>query len=126
LQIRGIITVFIDNNYPKNLITALQLIHQIQIPMEFNIQRTQQFDEMEHPVVFLFDKGKKGLDIVTEKHFESGFRIFAFKFYAAKKLYIFQLSPNISSFWPAMLNIIKQETSPFVFTYGYSRKSLKK
>jgi len=120
--------VYLDNNYPKNLAEALQLIHGLQYPRKFEIIRTQQFDESDitNSVVFLFDRSKKGLDIVTEKHYESGYKIFAFKSHSTDKIDLFELSLCILKLWPRILTTIVEETEPYVYTYNYNGKSLVK
>ncbi|HVX28289.1 MAG TPA: hypothetical protein VHB70_18225 [Parafilimonas sp.] len=120
------IKIYLDTNFPKNLITALQSIHSIQNPQEFDIIRAQHISDSESPVIFLFDKGKKGLDIVTEKHFEAGFRVFAFKLYSEAKLDLFKLSLTVLNLWPTALEQIKKNSDPFVFTFKNSLRSLKK
>ncbi len=120
--------VYLDTNYPKNLAEALQLIHDLQYPKSVEIIRTQKFEESDisNSVVFLFDRSKKGLDVVTEKHYEAGYKVFAFKLSSTDRIKFFELSLSILRLWPRILYTIEQETEPFIFTYTYNGKSLTK
>ncbi len=120
--------MYLDNNYPKNLAEALRLIHALQRPQEYEIVRTQDLKEADtdNSVLFLFDRSKKGLDIVTEKHFEAGYRVFAFKLNSTDKINFFDLSLSLLRLWPRILEAIVGETEPFVFTYNYNGKTLSK
>lgn len=122
------IQIYLDCNYPKNLENALQLIHKLQMPHGFNVIRTQQFDEKDisNKVVFLFDTSKKGIDVVTEKHYEAGFKVFAFKLNSTERIDFFQLSLSTIHLWPKILTAINEGAKPFVFTYNYNGKALKK
>jgi hypothetical protein len=120
--------VYLDCNYPKNLEEALKLIHALQNPSQIEIIRTQQFDETDinNTAVFLFDKSKKGLDIITEKHFQAGYKVFAFKFHSTNHIDLFRLSVVTLKFWPKILELITEKKEPFVFTYNYNGRSLNK
>jgi hypothetical protein len=120
--------VYLDNNYPKNLAEALQLLHRLQVPQDFEIVRTQHFDEtnIDNSVVFLFDRSKKGIDIVTEKHFEAGYKVIAFKISSTDTIDFFKLSLITLKLWPNILDLIGQVKEPFIFTYNYKGKSLTK
>ena len=117
--------VYLDTNYPKNLAEALQLIHELQRPAKYEIIRTQQFDEIES-VVFLFDRSKRGLDIVTEKHYKAGYKVIAFKLASTESIDLFKLSISTLKLWPTILNIITGANKPFILTYSYKGSSLKK
>lgn len=119
--------VYLNINYPKNLVTALQLIHQLQNPMQLDISRAMHFDDPDDDtVVFLFDRSKKGIDIVTEKHFEAGYKVFAFRLNSIDKIDLFQLSMTVITLWPKVVETLSTESSPFIFTYNYSGKNLKR
>jgi len=120
--------VYLDTNYPKNLAEALRLIHAMQLSSTVEIIRTQDIKEVEtsNSVLFLFDRSKKGLDIVTEKHFEAGYRVFAFKLNSTEKINFFDLSLSLLRLWPKILEEINADTQPFVFTYNYNGKTLSK
>ncbi len=120
--------VYLDNNYPKNLAEGLQLVHKLQHPIDYEIIRTQHYDknDIDNSIVFLFDRSKKGLDIITEKHFEAGYKVFAFKLSSTDRIDLFQLSLITYKFWSKILETISLEVKPFVFTYNYKGKKLKK
>ncbi|MBS1586707.1 MAG: hypothetical protein JSS82_14320 [Bacteroidetes bacterium] len=120
--------VYLDTNYPKNLAEALRLIHALQLPQAIEIVRTQDIKEADaaSSILFLFDQSKKGLDVVTEKHFEAGYRVFAFKLNSTDKINFFDLSLSLLRLWPRILDTITAETEPFVFTYNYNGKTLTK
>ena len=120
--------VYLDCNYPKNLAEALKLIHDLQNPSQFEIIRTQQFDEtnISNSAVFIFDRSKRGLDITTEKHFQAGYKVFAFKLHSTQQIDLFQLSIVTLKLWPKVLNLITLKKEPFVFTYNYNGRALTK
>src|ERR1700724_2639983 len=102
------VKVYLDTQYPKNLAEALELLHQMQYPKEYEIIRTSNFEDAytENSVFFLFDRTKKGIDIITEKHFDLGYRIFAFKKNLVTKLDVFQLSLSVLNLWPKVMDKI--------------------
>ncbi len=119
--------VYIDTQYPKNLAEALILLQQMQYPKEFEIIRTNNFENARpSDVVFLFDRTLKGLDLITEKHFEDGYRVFAFKSRLVPKVDVYQLSLSVLSLWPKILTTIQAENNPFIVTYKYTGSTLKK
>lgn len=121
------IKVYLDTQYPKNLAEGLILLHQMQSPKEFEIIRTSDFEDADaNSVVFLFDRTKRGIDIITEKHYADGYKVFAFKSRLVAKVDIFQLSISVLSLWPKILHTINSEARPFIFTYKYSGNTLKK
>jgi len=120
--------LYLDTNYPKNLAEALQLIHKLETPQNFEVIRTQQFDENDasNSVVFLFDRSKRGIDIITEKHYKAGYKVIAFKLSSTARIDFFQLSLTTLKLWPKILNKIAETNTPFIFTYSYNGKSLNK
>lgn len=120
--------VYFDTNYPKNLAEALRLLHALDDSKDFNITRTQNIENInkENSVIFLFDNSKRGLDIITDKHFEDGYKIFAFKLSSTDGINFFQLTLITLQIWPKILNRISEETKPFVYTFNYNGKILKK
>lgn len=120
--------VYLDNNYPKNLAEALRLLHELQQPQDFKIIRTQDIEnvDVKDSVLFIFDKSKKGLDIVTDKHFEAGFKVFAFKSRSTNAINFFRFSIMTLHLWPKVLNAINEENNPFVYTFNYNGLHLKK
>ena len=118
--------VYLDTQYPKNLEKALQLLHELQYPKNIEVIRTNHFDNpgADYPVIFLFDRTKKGLDIITEKHFEAGYRVFAFKSKLVEKFDVFELSLSVLTLWPRIMDTINEEKIPFIFTYKYSGSKL--
>ena len=120
--------VYFDNNYPKNLPDALSLLHELNQSQIFKIIRTQNIENIDkrQSVIFLFDNSKKGLSIVTDKHFEEGYKVFAFKLNSADVINLFQLTLMTLKLWPKILNTINEETNPFVYTFNYNGKYLTK
>jgi hypothetical protein len=120
--------VLFDRNYPKYLLDALQLIHKLDTAQLYNIRYWEKQDENEtnNPVVFILDRGKRGLDITTLKHYEAGYRVFAFKLPGKQKIDLFNFSLTVLSLWPKVLETVKAEERPFVFTYKYGGRKLRK
>lgn len=120
--------LYFDLNYPKNLAEALKLLHSLDESLNISIQRTQQIDNIdkENSIIFLIDSAKRGVDIVIDKHFEDGYRVFAFKLNSTDSINLFQLTLMTLKLWPKILNTIDKETQPFVYTFNYNGKYLTK
>lgn len=121
--------ICLEQNYPKNLVLALQSIHKIDISNSgvqilWNKPLTE--EDSKSTIVFLFDKGKRNLDFTTQEYFAKGFRVFAFKMATADKINPFDLSLTVLSLWRKVLSVIQEEQSPFVYTYGYKGFKLSK
>lgn len=120
--------IYFDLNYPKNLAEALKLVHNLDESQKLSIQRTQMIENINksNSIVFLIDSSKKGLDITIDKHFEDGYKVFAFKLNSAEELNLFQLTLMTLKLWPKILSTVKEETTPFVYTFNYNGKYLTK
>lgn len=120
--------IYFDLNYPKNLAEALKLVHNLDESQKLSIQRTQMIENINksNSIVFLIDSSKKGLDITIDKHFEDGYKVFAFKLNSAEELNLFKLTLMTLKLWPKILSTVKEETTPFVYTFNYNGKCLTK
>lgn len=121
--------VLFDRNYPKYLIDALQLIHTLDTAKSCHIRYWEKQDENEpdKPVIFILDRSRKGLDITTLKHYEEGYKVFAFKLPGKQKINLFSFSLTVLSLWPKVLNTVQIEgAAPFIYTYRYGGRKLKK
>jgi hypothetical protein len=120
--------VYFDLNYPKNLAEALKLVHNLDESKNLSIQRTQLIEDIdkENSIVFLIDSAKRGIDIVIDKHFEDGYRVFAFKLNSTDDINFFQLTLMTLKLWPKILHTVSEETDPFVYTFNYNGKYLTK
>lgn len=120
--------ILFQPGHPKYLIEALQLIHKLNKKDAYKIALFEkQLNEIKfkNPVVFLFDSGKKKPEITTIKYFEDGYKVFAFK-YSKEPMNMFDFSLTILNLWPKVLEVIKVENKPFVYTYKCGGKRLKK
>lgn len=125
----SVMNIYFDRNYPKNLVKALDLIHSIYPTDTYNIiwgDKVLSELDKDQTVVFLFDRAKKGIEITTELHYEDGYRIFAFMTRTTEKTDLFRLSLRVLTLWKKILGRIKEENNPFIFTYGYKSKRLRK
>lgn len=120
--------VLFDRNYPKYLVDALQLINTLDTAKLCSIRYWEKQDENEtnNPVVFILDRSRKGLDITTLKHYEAGYRVFAFKLIGKQKIDLFNFSLTVLSLWPKVLDTVKTEEKAFVFTYKYGGRKLRR
>jgi hypothetical protein len=119
--------ICLEQNYPKNLVLALELIHKIDISakdIEIYWDKKLTDADAKSTIVFLFDKGKRNLDITTERYFEKGFRVIAFKM--PETFTPFELSLTVLSLWRKILDAIQKAESPFVITYRYKGTKLYK
>ena len=120
--------VLFDRNYPKYLVDALQLIHKLDTAKSYSVRYWEKQDESaaNNPIVFILDRSKKGLDITTLKHYEAGYRVFAFKLPGKQKIDLFNFSLTVLNLWPKVLNAVKVEETAFVYTYRYGGRKLRK
>ena len=120
--------VLFDRNYPKYLVDALQLIHTLDTTQLCSIRYWEKQDENEttNPVVFILDRSRQGLDVTTLKHYEAGYRVFAFKLPGKQKIDLFNFSLTVLSLWPKVLDTVKADEKPFVFTYKYGGRKLRR
>lgn len=120
--------VYFDLNYPKNLTEALKLVHNLDESKNLSIQRTQLIDNIdkENSIVFLIDSAKRGIDIVIDKHFEDGYKVFAFRMKSANSIDLFRLTLMTLSLWPKILQTASKETNPYIYTFNYDGKKLTK
>ncbi len=122
------VKIYFHTNYPKDLTHAISLVHSLQFLKEYEIERRSIVDPINYDksVVFLFDHSKKKVDLITEALYDSGYRIFAFKLSSAEKIDPFQLGLKLMELWSKVLSKIDTETIPFIYTYSYQAKNLKK
>lgn len=120
--------IYFHTNYPKDLTNAISLIHSMQLPKQHEIERVSTVASMdfERSVLFLFDHAKRKIDLVTEAHYDSGYRVFAFRLSSTEQLDPFKLSLTLMRLWHIILEKINKENDPFIFTYTYSAKTINK
>jgi len=120
--------IYFDTNYPKDLAEVLNLLHKLDNSQNLSIQRTQHIENIDkiNSVVFLVDFAKKGIDITTDKHFEDGYKVFAFKLKSTESIDFFQLTLMTLQLWPKILQKVGNETMPFIYTFNYNGKGLNK
>jgi hypothetical protein len=119
--------ILFEKTHPKNLVEALQLVHQTDESGGFTLSyydKSIDDSKLKQPVLLLFDYSKKGLEITTEELFKLGYRIFAMKTRREEKLDLFKLSLTILAIWPRIIDTIRGESSPFVCTYKYGGHKL--
>jgi len=121
-------TVCMDNNHPNNLVQCLQLLHDNQHPKKYSFHRQSNFAEFDknQSVFFVFNLSKKDIDITIDKHFESGYKVFAFKAKPGTRVDYFDFSLSLLGLWPKILKAIDAHQEPFVYTYGIYQKKLNK
>lgn len=118
--------IYFDNNYPINISKALSLLHELDKTQEYKVFRTHNIENInkENSVVFLMDFSKKGHDIIIDKHFEEGYKVFAFKWFSSDDVNVFQITLMTFQLWSKILKTISKETNPFVYTFTYKGKNL--
>jgi|SRR6185436_2960234 len=120
--------VCLDNNHPKNLVQCLQLLHDQQHPKKYSFYRQSDFKEFDtkNSIFFVFNQSKKDIDITIDKHFQAGYKVFAFRMKSKTNLDTFTFCLFLLGLWPKVIELIEQNRSPFVFTYGIYQKKLRK
>lgn len=113
--------IYFDHNYPKDLVTALQVLHSMELNQNHSLYWDDKFDDIDkdNSVVFIFDRAKKNIEITTDKQFQSGYKIFAFRSSSTNVINDFDFSLHLMHQWSKILNIIEEERTPFVFTFTY-------
>ncbi len=120
--------IHIDQNYPKNLVEALKALHTMQRDEKIEILWNSDLSkiDIQSSIIFLFDSGRKGLDAATEIHFKTGFKVVVFKRHSTKEFDFFNLSLTVLRLWPQLIEEIIEKKDPYVFSYRYRSKKLKK
>ena len=121
--------ILFDKNHPKCLLEALSLVHKTDYSKSHNVSfydKKVKESLFKDQVLFLFDYSKKGLEVTNEKYFESGYKIFLFKTNKKEPLNPFKLTLTIIGLWPQVLEIVKENTSPFIYKFKYCGKKLLK
>jgi len=81
-------------------------------------------EDREKTVVFLFDHAKRGISLPTRKHYEKGFRVFAFKIDRSKKPTFFGVALTLLSAWKNIQKKIEESDGPFVCTIHYDNQKV--
>jgi hypothetical protein len=120
--------VCLSENYPKDLFEALQILHRLHTTRHFTFHRGANLtgENSSKTVVFLFDCSLKGLDHTTEEYFQKGYKVFAFKKKPKERIDLFEFSFTVLNLWEKILLMVKSEDPPFIVTYRYKGKGLKK
>lgn len=118
-----------DKSYPKDLVEVLKQIHELDTSHCHTLayyDKSINESALQKPVVFLFDYKKHGLDVTTQKLFESGYGIIALKTDRIQKLDFFDLSVTLLGLWPKILRATREHAHPFVLTYRFKGQHLNK
>lgn len=62
----------------------------------------------------------------TEEYFQKGYKVFAFKKKSKERIDLFEFSFTVLDLWHKILAAINGESTPFIYTYKYKEKRLKK
>lgn len=119
--------VNLSKDYPIKLVDALRLIHSMKEGDSFQFHWGQRVTpkDAHNTVVLLFDRGKRKLEISTQKYKEAGFKVFALKVSPTESLDTFELSLTILSIWKVIFEKINSVNSASVFTYRYGSRKLR-
>jgi len=119
--------VNLSKDYPMRLVHALKVIHSMKEGdrYEFHWGKRVTVEDASNTVVLLLDRGKRKLEISTQKYQEAGFKVFALKVSPNESLDTFELSLTVLSIWKAIFEKISAVDSPSVFTYKYGAKRLR-
>jgi hypothetical protein len=119
--------ILFDQNYPQYVLDALQLVHKLDTSHSYTVASwTKEIEGIEKPVVFILDRSPRGIDIITQKHYDDGYKVFAFKLKKRAKMDFFLFALTILNIWPEVLKISKTADKPFVYTYRYGGRKPKK
>ena len=120
--------ICLSKNYPKNLFQSLQLLHELQTNRHFTFHWDKKLTDEDSgkTVVFIFDSSIKGLDNTTEEYFQKGYKVFAYKQKPKERIDLFEFSFTVLNLWDKILELLKSQDSPFIVTYKYKSKGLKK
>jgi len=119
--------LYFDSDFPSTLVNSLRKLHKIPgsnstITIVHRESRLEDF-EKNSTVVFLMDSNPRGVSIPTKKHFESGYKVFAFRD-TEEEVTIFKLTLTVLSFWKKILNELQNNSEPFLKTFGYKSRGL--
>lgn len=120
--------IHIDQNYPRHLAEALKSLHTMQRADTVEIFWNSDMSKVDvkNSVIFLFDNGRRELDIATDLHYKAGYKVVVFTRHSTKYYNFFNLSLTVLRLWPQFIEEVITEEQPYVFAYRYRSKKLKK
>ena len=100
-------------------------MHGQQLPPEFEVIYRDWSDtySSNDTVVFLVTFQKKGLDRRAIQHFRDGFRVFSLRKPYGQPFNAFKQSLTVVTLWKRILEIIKAENTPFIYTISDAKKA---
>lgn len=110
--------ILFDRYHPKSLLEAIRLIQSLDTTEDHSISfydSSINDNKLRNPVLLKVDRHKKGVEPVTEILFENGFRVVVLKYPPDTEFDLFDLTLTVIGLWPKILNLIKENSSPFIY-----------
>lgn len=115
------IKLFLDNNYPKRLFTALEQLHGLEEARRYQMVRWQgqriAQAELSSGVMLLVDHGKSRLEVPVLRHYEDGYRVVVCRMGVAPETSLFDFAFTVLRLWPQILHKAADEQRPFLYTF---------
>lgn len=122
------VKLFVDNNYPKRLFTALEQLQGLQEERRYEVVRWQgqriAQAELINGVVLLVDHGKSRLEVPVLRHYEDGYRVVVCRMGIAPQTSLFNFAFTVLRLWPQILHKAADENRPFLYTFTPGRARL--
>jgi hypothetical protein len=120
--------LYLDHQYPASFVNIIKSIHELQYPKEYEIISGDWLNDnnADETIVFLVDTSKRGLDAHALNYYKDGFRVFAFRKPYDKPYNLFKQTLIFLSQWNKILNTIRLETKPFIYTISEAKTPMTK
>lgn len=121
--------IYIDSNFPNKLVNALIDIHSLQKQLRFKIidgKKVESFPTLSTNVVLLFVNYRKNVEIPIIKHYNDGYKVVVYKVDNIEEPDFFEFSMTALRVWPRIIDVSLNEVEPFIYTFNYGGKSIRK
>ncbi len=113
-------TILFDRDFPNSLLKALRLILNIEeenaVTVAFFDSSFQDTELEEHPVAFLFNNHRTGIDPQIRVHVDAGYRVFAYRLAKGSNYTLSDIAMTVVSVFPKALEHVQNIKEPFLFT----------
>jgi len=108
--------ILFDRDFPNSLLEALRLVLNIDeennVAVAFFDSSVQEATLEAHPVAFLFNYHKTGIDPQIRIHVDSGYRVFAYRLAKGSKYSTSDIALTILSLFPKALDQVRNSKEP--------------
>ncbi len=110
--------ILLDKNFPPPIYKVIRELYNIPDADDFDIIRSEWSDEFtpESTILFAISYAAKGVDSNVHQDFKDGYRVFVCKKPYGEGFNMYNYLLEILSHWKKILEKIKTENIPFIYT----------